>query len=90
MKYKKSTTAVMAKVAGDFELCSYCGNRKPTNRCGRCGLVKYRTRPWQRAGEASFSVLTVEDQKKMGAVLDMWTQTANQGCAAAQCCLGVI
>lgn len=31
------------------DACAHCGGRNPTNRCGRCGLVKYCSMPCQRA-----------------------------------------
>ena len=37
------------KAADDVELCAHCGGRNPTQKCGRCGLVKYCSAPCQRA-----------------------------------------
>ena len=47
-KHTKSPKT-MKKAANDSELCAHCGSRNPTNKCGRCGLVRYCSAPCQRA-----------------------------------------
>ena len=39
----------MKKSSADTEVCAHCGSRSPTNKCGRCGLVRYCSAPCQRA-----------------------------------------
>ena len=59
------------KAAGDVELCAHCGGRNPTQKCGRCRVVKYCNAPCQKvhwkAGDHKQACLAPEQRTREAA-----------------------